>query len=91
MGLFYKMKTLKEFKLEIKQLGYKVKTKKMGIYTTYIYLEVLDKNKIYVAGSGANVYTSSHIEKHREVFNLLNENRNHIFDMEYNPPIKVLF
>jgi dTDP-glucose pyrophosphorylase len=80
------MKMLKEFKQEIKKLGYSVKTHKGGINTTYIFLEVLqDKN--FIVGSGGNVFTSEHINKHKKVFDLLNENRGLIFEEN----IKVLF
>lgn len=86
------MKTLKEFKSEIRRLGYRVKTHKSAIFdNTHIHLSVLNPDKSFVAGSGANVYSSDWIEKHRKVFDLLNENRGQVFDTDYDPPIKVLF
>jgi hypothetical protein len=81
------MKTLKEFKKEIKALGYKTKT---YVYT-YRYLEVLDKENKFIAGSGVNAYNKEHYEKHIKVFNLLNENRDNVFDTDYEKPLKVLF
>jgi hypothetical protein len=92
MGMaFPNMKSLKVFKLEIKRLGYRVRTHKGGVYETLIFLEVLDKGGEFVVGSGANVYSSETIKKHQKVFDLLNKNMGKVYDTDYNPPIKVLF
>ena len=87
------MKTLKEFKKEIRLLGYSVKTHLNMSYATnnsYRHLEVL-KDGSYVCGSGGNVFTSEHIKLHEKVFDLLNSNRGLVFDTDYEPPLKVLF
>ena len=79
--------SLKEFKKKIKDLGYKTKT---YVYT-YRHLEVLDKNKNFICGSGGNVYNKKHINEHKKVFELLNKYRNLVYDYDYEKPLKVLF
>ena len=64
--------TLKEFKKKIKDLGYKYKTH-VSPFGTHRHLEILDRNKNFVCGSGANVYTSETMKKHRRAFELLRE------------------
>ena len=71
------MKRLRDFKKEIRQLGYRVKTQKYST-SDIRFLEVLDTDKKFVGGSGANAYPKEHIAKHKKVFELLNENRNKV-------------
>lgn len=79
------MKTLKEFKKEIKRAGYRVKTEVIGRYRR---LEILDKEGNFVVGSGANVYPQERIDKHPEAFRLVRENKDQVFDEDGD---KVLF
>ena len=76
-----KTKTLKDFKKEIKNLGYRTKT---YIYNTsnLRFLEVLDNEKNFICGSGANCYDKKTIEEHKKVFDLLNKNKNMVFDKD---------
>ena len=80
---FYKGKVviveLKEFKKKIKELGYKVKTYTYNT-SSLRFLEILDHDKKFVGGSGANAYPAEHMEKHRAAFNLLGEYRDQVFD-----------
>lgn len=82
--------TLKEFKKKIKAIGYNYKTSvpNFGFGHPHRHLEILDKNKEFVCGSGANVYTTETIAKHQLAFDLLNKYKDHVFDEEGN---KVLF
>jgi hypothetical protein len=80
--------TLKEFKRKIKAIGYKYKTHVSGYYTPHRHLEIVDQQGNFVCGSGANVYTSEHIAKHKKAFDLLNKYRHRVFDEEGD---KVLF
>lgn len=82
--------TFKEFKKKIKSLGYKYKTHvpNFGFGNPHRHLEVVDKEGNFICGSGANVYSSEHIEKHRKVFDLLRKYRDRVFDEEGD---KVLF
>jgi len=74
---------LKEFKKEVKKIGYKVKT--YAYNTSNIrHLEILDKNKEFVCGSGVNCYYKKTIEEHKKAFDLLNKYRNCVFDNDNN-------
>jgi len=84
--------TLNEFRKKIKNMGYRVQTHivdftNMG-YSAHRHLEVLDQDKNFVCGSGANVYTQETISKHKDAFDLLNEWRGKVYDKEGD---KVLF
>ena len=81
---------LKEFKKMIRKLGYKVKTYTYSS-SNLRFLSILDNNKNFICGSGANVYTTQIIEKHKEIFDLLNKYRSMVFDFDYEKPIKVIF
>jgi hypothetical protein len=81
---------LKGLKHEIKLLGYQTKTHLGGVYETFRFLSVY-KDGEFVCGSSANVYPAEHIEKHKEVFDLLNLYRGKVFDDSYEKPLKVLF
>jgi hypothetical protein len=82
--------TFKDFKKKIKDLGYKYQTHvpNFGFSNSHRHLCVVDKEGNFICGSGANVYPSEHVEKHREVFDLLKKHRGKIFDEEGD---KVLF
>jgi len=71
--------TLKEFKKMIKDIGYRYKTEVFGRHR---HLEVLDKNKKFVIGSGANVYSENTYIKHKPAFELLKKYRGRVFDEE---------
>ena len=85
------MKTLKEFKKEIKALGYKVKTRTGGMNITLRFLSVHNQEGTFIVGSGGNVYAEETIKQHEKLFDLLINNRGEVFDTDYNPAIKVLF
>jgi prefoldin subunit 5 len=80
------MKSLKQFKREIKALGYKVRTYTYSA-SNMRFLEVLDQKKEFIVGSGANVYGKAHIEKHRKIFDLLARNKKKIFELDKNGKI----
>lgn len=80
--------TLKEFKKMIKDIGYTYKTHVSGYYKPHRHLEILDKNKKFVVGSGANVYTKNHIARHKKAFNLVRKYKDLVYDEEGD---KVLF
>lgn len=75
-------KTLKEFKREIKEAGYRVKTGKIDPFGDggSRCLDILDQDKNFVCGSSASVYTKELHEKHPEAFRLINENKGKVVD-----------
>jgi hypothetical protein len=64
--------SLKEFKRLIKDAGYTHKTYISGYYNKYRFLEILDKDKNFICGAGANVYKKEFINKHKKAFDLIN-------------------
>jgi len=78
----------KDFLNGIKRLGYKYKSHLSGYYNPIRCLEVLDLENNFIVGSGGNVYSSDHINKHKAIFEYLQQYRNKIFD---NSGVKVVF
>jgi len=78
-------KTLKEFKSEIKRLGFNYKTEVIGRFRR---LQILDHNKEFICGSGVNVYSRDTINKYPLAFKLIKDNKDCVFDEEGD---KVLF
>ncbi len=64
--------SLKEFKKLIKESGYKYKTYISGYYNKHRFLEILDKDKNFICGAGANVYAKETINKYKKAFELIN-------------------
>ena len=73
--------SLKDFKMILRNLGYRTKTYTYNV-SNLRFLEVLDKNKTFVCGSGANCYTSDDLIKHKEVFDLLKKYKNKVYDFK---------
>ncbi len=71
--------TLKEFKRKIKEAGFRFKTEIIG---NHRHLEILDTNKHFICGSGANVYYQNTIDKYPEAFKLINTYKNRVYDEE---------
>lgn len=72
--------TLKEFKRKIKASGYKCRTHVYFGLGPHRHLEILDKNKNFVVGSGASVYTKKGIAKHKKAFALIRKYKGKVFD-----------
>jgi hypothetical protein len=88
------MKSLSDFKKEVKALGYKVKTTGSTSFASGNYhrhLQILDQEGNFIVGSGANVYYAPTVEKHKKIFDLMRENKGRIFDTSYDPPQKLLW
>ena len=85
------MISLKDFRNDIKMINpaYQVKVRSNLVSSAsrdLKYLQVWFDGK-FLAGSGANVYVADTVKKHQELFDLLRESRNNVFDND----IKVLF
>ena len=89
------MKSLLDFKKEIRALGYKVKTRLVSFSdlggSTRRFLDVYDQEGNYIVGSKGNVYMADNVEKNKIVFDLLIANKGQVFDDSYEPPLKVLW